>query len=132
MKLIKYQTIENLADEIGEAKELFYSSALLTLVAFKVHIGRCIRNAPQIEKKYGGSFIPKLSAETGLSESILKDAAEMYKTEKLSPLREKRFIQSFVGEYSSWNDYLTKRLDRKKAIGAGESEKCKHCPIHCK
>lgn len=130
-KIVKYQTIEMLASEIGEAKLKFYGAALVQLVAFKVYVGRLITSSPHIEKKYGGGFIPKLAEETGLSESILKDCRECYEIEKLNPAREKKFIQSFAGEFSSWNDYLCKRLGRQKALKSATADgECKHC-FHC-
>ena len=129
-ELVKYETIESLANEIGEAKLKFYGAALNQLVAFKSYVGRCIVNASHIEKKYGNDFLGKLAKETGLSETILKDCRSMYEVEELTPAKEQKFIQGFTSEYSSWNDYLNKRLGRKteKVIGTGE---CKHCNIHC-
>jgi hypothetical protein len=134
-EIIKYQTLDQLVDDIGEARLKFYGAALVQATAFRVYVGRLINSAPNIEKKYGAGFISRIAAETKMSESTLKDIREMYELEKLSPTKEKKFIKEFPTLFHSWNDYLAKRLGRQKAIGAGESDEvfCNHsCDKHCK
>ena len=132
--LVKYQTLEMLADSIGEFKEKFYAHAMLSIMAFKVAVGRCIESAPNIQKNYGESFIPKLSKETGISESQLKDCREIYRVEELTPAKEPKFLKEFPTKYSSVEDYMVKRLGRTKRPRAGElTEPCNGlCPHCCK
>jgi hypothetical protein len=126
-------------EEIGEGKYHFFKNSLINLVTWKVWLGRKLTTS-EFYGKYGEGFFKRVSEETGISETSLKDCAEVYKAAKLSSATEKKFIKEFPENFASWNDAKRKLLGRgSKSATDGElgdsgdeaSSRCGHCPLHC-
>jgi len=123
------QPIDELAEKLYDGAQRFYHSTLSQLIAYKVYLGREITKSP-LHKTYGADLAGQLSQKTGISETVLYDAAQMYEKEKLSPPKEKKFIAEFTENYSSWTDYRKKQL-ALNSPSVDDSPTCKKCPIHC-
>jgi hypothetical protein len=124
------QPIDELAEKLYDGSQRFYRSTLSQLIAYKVYLGREITESP-LHKTYGADLSGQLSRKTGISETVLYDAVQMYEKEKLTPAREKKFIIEFTENYSSWSDYRRKTLLLKSPSTDDSETKCKHCQLHC-
>lgn len=112
-------------EELGEFKQKFFSHTLKSLIVFKVELGRRLI-ASEFYGRYGAEFFPRVSVETGISQTSLKDAAEIVEKEKITTNEKaKKFIASFEENYSSWNDCKIKLLGRGKSESATSGE-CSH------
>lgn len=116
--------LDGVAEEIWDAKQAFFRSTLVQLVAFKVFVGRRLSAAG-----YGDGAVDYVSEKTGISRSVLHDAQKMYREERLTAKSERSFIESFPERFSSWREYKMK-LHGNVARGR-ESDGCGHCPLHC-
>ena len=123
------EAINELANELGEATQKFYRATLKQLVGYKVWLGRKITESP-LYGQYGENLIGRLVQESGLRETILYEAVKMYEVEQLTPATEKKFLESFDDQYSSWNEYRAERLG--VSTGGKLEPKCKQCQLHCK
>ena len=117
--------IEKVIDEIGEAKQTFFRATLKQMVAFKCFLGRKLSDS-----KWGDGAVALIADKVGISETTLFDAQKMYRQELLSAPKEAKFVEKFIEEYSSWNDYKSKKLYLDKSPSV-DSDKCKGCKIHC-